>query len=403
VQNLPKREMEDWLNGWMQFNENSEPPRMYHLWCAISVIGSALQRKCKLNWGTLTFYPNMYIVLVGPSGKCRKGTAMGPALSILEELNVNLAAESITREALIRELKNANYSDPDPSMQTLGAQHSSLTIFAPELTVFLGYHNHQLLSDLTDWYDCRNKWTYRTKNMGTDKIVGVYVNLIGATTPDLIRTTMPLDAIGGGLTSRMIFVYENKKYKTEPCPFLSNEDLLLRKKLFSDLEQIAQLRGEFTVTENFLARWIEWYTAQESNPPFDDSMFAGYIERRPNHVMKLSMIVNASRTNEMKITRGDLNRAIKILTDTEINMPATFAGVGKYEHADVLARVMEEIGLAGEITLEHLQAKFARDASSFVLDQIISTLDAMGFVDKVNVGNDLVLRYNPRCEVEEEE
>jgi hypothetical protein len=403
VQNLPKREMEDWLNGWMQFNENSEPPRMYHLWCAISVIGSALQRKCKLNWGTLTFYPNMYIVLVGPSGKCRKGTAMGPALSILEELNVNLAAESITREALIRELKNANYSDPDPSMQTLGAQHSSLTIFAPELTVFLGYHNHQLLSDLTDWYDCRNKWTYRTKNMGTDKIVGVYVNLIGATTPDLIRTTMPLDAIGGGLTSRMIFVYENKKYKTEPCPFLSNEDLLLRKKLFSDLEQIAQLRGEFTVTENFLARWIEWYTAQESNPPFDDSMFAGYIERRPNHVMKLSMIVNASRTNEMKITRGDLDRAIKILTDTEINMPATFAGVGKYEHADVLARVMEEIGLAGEITLEHLQAKFARDASSFVLDQIIQTLDAMGFVDQVNVGNDLILRYNPRCEAEEEE
>ena len=402
MNNLPDRELEDWIDGWMQFTEKSEPPKMYHLWCAISIIASALQRKCKLEWGTLTFYPNMYIVLVGPSGRCRKGTAMSPALNILEELGVKLAAESITREALIRELKNANFSDPSPELGSLGTQHSSLTIFAPELTVFLGYHNHQLLSDLTDWYDCRNKWTYRTKNMGTDKIIGVYVNLIGATTPDLIRTTMPLDAIGGGLTSRMIFVFERNKYKTEPCPFLSSRDLALREALFSDLEQINQMRGKFTVTENFLELWIKWYNAQEGNPPFQDNMFAGYFERRPNHIMKLSMIVCASRTNDMRITKKDLERAIEILGQTEINMPATFAGVGKYEHADTLSRVMETVALNKEMSEEELQGMFARDASSFILNQIIMTMENMGFVDVVTRGGEKILRYNPKCEEEEE-
>ena len=397
MNNLPEREIGDWIDGWMQFTEKSEPPKMYHLWCAISIIASALQRKCKLEWGTLTFYPNMYIVLVGPSGRCRKGTAMSPALNILEELGVKLAAESITREALIRELKNANFSDPSPELGTLGTQHSSLTIFAPELTVFLGYHNHQLLSDLTDWYDCRNKWTYRTKNMGTDKIIGVYVNLIGATTPDLIRTTMPLDAIGGGLTSLMIFVFERNKYKTEPCPFLSERDLALREALFSDLEQINQMRGKFTVTEDFLELWIRWYNQQENNPPFQDNMFSGYFERRPNHIMKLSMIVCASRTNDMNITKKDLERAIDILTQTEVNMPATFAGVGKYEHADTLSRVMETVALHKEITEEELQGMFARDASSFVLNQIITTMENMGFVDVIIRGGEKLLRYNPEC------
>lgn len=397
---LLERENEDWIDAYMSFNERSEPPRMYHLWCAISVIAAAMQRKCKLEWGTLTFYPNMYIVLVGPSGRCRKGTAMGPALSFVEELGIKLAAEAITREALIRELKNANYSDPDPTLGTLGTQHSSLTIFAPELTVFLGYHNHQLLSDLTDWYDCRSKWTYRTKNMGTDKIIGVFVNLIGATTPDLIRTTLPLDAIGGGLTSRMIFVFERNKYKTEPCPFLSADEMLLRKKLFADLEQIHQMRGKFSVTEDFLELWIKWYTENDGNPPFQDNMFAGYFERRPNHIMKLSMILNASRTNSMRIERCDLERAIDILERTEINMPATFAGVGKYEHADVISHVMEEIGMAKEISFDDLQARFFRDVNSFTMNQIIETLERMNFVTKVVTGGKTLLRYNPECDGE---
>ena len=394
---LPKRETEDWIDAYMQFNERSEPPKMYHMWCAISVIASALQRKCKLDWGTLTFFPNMYVVLVGPSGRCRKGTAMGPALNFVEELGIKLAAEAITREALIRELKNANYSDPDPTLGTLGTQHSSLTIFAPELTVFLGYHNHQLLSDLTDWYDCRSKWTYRTKNMGTDKIIGVFVNLIGATTPDLIRTTLPLDAIGGGLTSRMIFVYERDKHHTEPCPFLSEEDMLLRKKLFADLEQIHQMRGKFSVTERFLELWIKWYTEQDGNPPFQDNMFSGYFERRPNHIMKLSMILSASRSNSMKIKKCDLERAIDILNHTEVNMPSTFAGVGKYEHADVLAHVMEEVGLAGEITVDQLQARFFRDVNSFTLNQIVETMEKMDYVKVIHKGGTTLLRYNPNC------
>ena len=394
---LPDRKCEDWIDGWMQYTENTEPPKMYHMWCAISIIASALQRKCKLEWGTITFYPNMYIVLVGPSGRCRKGTAMGPALHLLEDLNIKLAAEAITREALIRELKNANNSDPGVEIGTLGTQHSSLTIFAPELTVFLGYHNHQLLSDLTDWYDCRNKWTYRTKNMGTDKIIGVYVNLIGATTPDLIRTTMPLDAIGGGLTSRMIFVYEKQKYKTAPLPFLREEERQLYRKLQSDLEQIHLLSGNFKVTDDFLDLWVNWYMTTDGNPPFQDNMFAGYFERRPNHVMKLSMIVNASRTNSMTMCAADLERAIAILEATEKNMPNVFAGVGKYQHADTLANVMQEVAMREETSMAELQSIFARDVSPRDLDDIISTLSSMGFVRKVMKGSELVLEYNAEC------
>lgn len=389
---MSERLLPDWIDAFMDYSENSEPPHTFRLWSAISVISAALQRKCCVEWGSITFYPNMFVVLVAPSGKARKGTAMSYASEMLEDLPLSMAAESITREALIGELVNsvkAYQLDANDIMR----YHSSLTVFAPELTVFLGYNNHSLMSDLTDWYDCRSKWIYRTKHMGTDEINGVYVTLFGATTPELIRTTLPLDAIGGGLTSRMIFVFEPKKGKIVPDPFLSDKELLLRQKLKADIERIHCLRGTFKVTKSFVEKWTEWYIAQEENPPFDDHRFSGYIERRPNHVMKLSMIVNASRSDKMIITDEDLERAITILEYTERKMVNTFSGVGKSTNADLITRVMTEIGIKKEILLSRLQTMFYFDADKKTLEGVVETLQSMKYLKVTQQGKDKLLIY----------
>lgn len=390
---MSERLLPDWIDAFMDYTDNSEPPHSFRLWSAISVISAALQRKCYLEWGSITFYPNMYVVLVAPSGKARKGTAMAFASEMLEDLPLSLAAESITREALIGELVNAvkTYQLTPTDIMRF---HSSLTIFAPELTVFLGYNNHALMSDLTDWYDCRNKWIYRTKHMGTDEINGVYVSLFGATTPELIRTTLPLDAIGGGLTSRMIFVFEPKKGKIVPDPFLSDAELELRQKLKADLERIHALRGTFKVTRSFVERWTEWYVAQEDNPPFDDHRFSGYIERRPNHAMKLSMILNVSRSNNMTISKEDLDRAITVLEFTERKMIHTFSGVGKSSNADLITRVMTEIAAKRSILLSKLQSMFYFDADSKTMESVVETLRTMKFIIvKQGPGKDKTITY----------
>ena len=375
---MPTRNLDDWLESYLQFTDNSEPPILFHTWTALSVLAAALQRKCSLPWGTLRFFPNMYVVLVAPSGKARKGTAMGPGMDFLEDLGINMAAESTTRESLIREIKNSN----DTIIHADGTTefHSSLTIYSQELTVFLGYQNRQLMSDLTDWYDCRKRWTYRTKNMGTDDIIGLWVNLIGATTPELIQTSMPLDAIGGGLTSRMIFVFEYKKKKITPVPFLSKEELDLREKLLMDLEQIHMIQGEFKVTDDFLNLWISWYTAQEGNPPFVDDRFNGYFERRPSHAMKLSMISSVSRSSSLLLKQEDLERAIRILESTEVKMRYTFSGVGKSDNADVVNRVMVEIGIQKTCTFAHLMGRFYRDVDKIMLGNILQSLEAMKYI-----------------------
>lgn len=374
-----QKRVDDWIDGYLQYTENSEPPTMYKRWTAISCIAACLQRKCFLEWGELTFYPNMYVVLVGPSGKCRKGTAMGVGARFLRDLGIPLAAEAITREALIRELKESTEQTIDTKTGDVD-YHASLTIYSQELTVFLGYNNLQLISDITDWYDCRDNWTYRTKNMGTDEIVGVWVNLIGATTPDLVRSALPQDAVGGGLSSRIIFVYEHNKSKTVAAPFLTTEDQHLREKLQHDLEDIYTMRGRFKITDDFLEAWVKWYEAQEGNPPFNLEQFQGYIHRRPNHILKLCMILSASSRTDMVITSEILDRAIDILTKTEKNMPHTFAGYGKASTAELISKLMSIIGMQGEITkTELLQKQHYNIEDLEQLDKAISTLVKMEF------------------------
>ncbi len=390
------RHLPDWITGFMELTENSEPPRMFRLWTAISVVAAALQRKCCLRWGSLDFYPNLYVVLVAPSGKARKGTAMIPGLRLLRKVGIKLAANATTREKLIQDLKLSNVLEGDPSAGQIDV-HSSLTVFSKELTVFLGYQNKELMANLTDWYDCDDDWEYRTKTQGIDNIKGVWVNLIGATTPELIQTSMPQDAIGGGLTSRMVFVYEQRKEKLVIVPGLSEKERELMEHLTLDLDKLHMLRGEFQITKGYLEMFSEWRVAQEDNPPFKEPRFAGYFERRPAHVLKISMIMSTSRDKKPEdrftIDEQDLERTLEILNQTEKKMPLTFSGLGKSTIASTLASVMAEVALRKKVTFEELMSIFYYDADKWTMDKIVQTMEAMKFVSIGHEGSKQIITY----------
>jgi len=360
------------------------------------MIAACMKRKCFLKWEK-EIYPNMYIVLVGPAGKCRKGTAMGPGMVFLNQLGIRLSAEATTREALIKALEESK--DVIENTNGLMIMHSSLTIFSQELTVFLGYNNVQLMSDLTDWYDCRDKWTYRTKGQGTDEIVGVWVNLIGATTPELVQTTLPKDAIGGGLTSRMIFVYEENKAKVSPIPFLNSREIELEADLKLDLEEISMMMGEFHPDQGFIDKWIEWYPQQDANPPFKELHLQGYNSRRQTHALKLSMILNASRGGDMILTAQDLNRAISTIEEIEVNMAKTFSGYGLGRSSEVMSRIITEIAICKQIRFSDLLLRFKNDVDDQGhLIRIVVTLERMKICKVVTDADhkDMTITYTPR-------
>lgn len=355
------RALDDWLTAYMAFTEESEPPVLYREWTAMFTIASALKRKVYLPQGLRKpIYPNLYVVLVGHPGRCRKGTAMQTAKDLIETVGISVAPSSITIEALFNEIQDAGIDGVDEYGNPIF--HSSLSIMSEELMVFLDYNNGKFLSSLTDLYDCADHWEYKTKNMGSNEIIGVWLNLLGATTPHLIQTALPPDSIGGGLASRMVFVYEtNRAKKVGLRTTLTPKEQALKTKLVEDLRDIHLMRGRYTLSTEAEKWFDDWYMSLDNTLPSLPPSFEGYINRRPTHLQKAAMILSASRGSTRKIEVGDFERALDLHKRTEVKMGRTFAGVGVSRLSGVIEKMKHYIAQEKILPLTQLHIEFGAD------------------------------------------
>jgi len=375
------RNLSDWLDSFVELTErcNKEPPVLFRKWAGISAIASALQRKVRLELGiSLTFYPNLYIVLVGPSAT-GKGTAMKFASDIIEQIpTIRMSAQATSLQALIRRMKETNLTDID---LVTGEQqyHSSLTIFSTEFTVFLGYHNQELIAALCEWYDCPSRWSYETIARKKEEIVGVWVNLFASTTPDSIQASLPIESIGGGLTSRIIFVVEEKRNELVIIPTRTEYELTLQQKLINDLESISQLSGRVQYTEQFLREYSLWCKHADEHKPFHDKKFDGYCGRRRKHLLTLSMICSASHSDEMMMCSEDIQRAIYLLAEVEVKMGTVFKGMGRSDLSGLISDsvIYFTTSKIKEIPLWQYAKHFEGDMDKFMMERVLMTLEAM--------------------------
>lgn len=377
------RELPDWLAGYLEYTEPSEPPRSYHLWCGLSLIAGALQRKVYLPWGIgQVIYPNMFVVLVGASGRTRKGVALGIAKDLLVNVSgVSCAPEASSREAMILAMKRAVTNFEDPSDHKIKF-HCSLTAFSEELSVLLGQSDIKLLANLTDWFDSKDEWAYETIGRGRDALQGLCFNLLGATAPDWLQSMLPAEAVGGGFTSRVIFVVEERKGKTVPKHDPSVQEIELKESLIRDLDRISQLKGSVNFSPAGEKAYIDWYVEQDQllakgQMAVDDTRFAGYCERRATHIRKLMILSSASRGDSMQLTEEDFQSSKEILGAAESKMHKTFGGLGKSKHGDVTEPVMDYIRNLGVTTRSVLMARFYRDLDADTLRRIEEQLTQM--------------------------
>lgn len=377
----------DFLDKYLEFVENTEPAYLYNVWCALSAVASVLQRKCWLEWGHDKIHTNMYIVLVGPPG-ARKGTAMKPTQALLRDVGIKFAAESATKEALIREFEDCDEIEIDKNNINTLLSHSSLTAFLEELTVFMRTGDNLFVSFLNRWYDCPDPFTYNTIKGGSVDIPNLWFNLLGATTPELMRSNLSVDVIGSGFPSRVVFVYASTKRKVIARPDTRPELKDMHRSLVETLSKINLLRGTFKYTEAYMKAYEKWYVTQEDDKNLkslaNNGMFEGYLNRRPTHLRKVSMALNASRGGHMVLDLEDFLRAKDLLEKTEVFMRQAFEGMGNSTNREQLTIVLRLIVQNKKMTLEQLQRLVILDVTASQLDEVLRALEIGGFIKRTN-------------------
>lgn len=388
------RLLDNWLTAYMAYTAESESPDEFHQWVAISTVAGVLRRNAYFDMGYFLLYPNLYIVLVSPAGRCRKSTAMRIARPMLAEIpGINFSVDSTTRERLIQDLTQC-YNDGQSAMTAYSSEFASLlTSSGMDMVVFL-----------TDLYDCPLEWTHRTKMSGTNKIKAPYLNLLAATTPDWIARAMPLDTIGVGLTARIIFVYSNEPRIKPPFPTLSPEQVELGEYLKKDLADISTINGQYNLEgheheprggtaaqydewheqDSAAARYDKWYKRRYDDGQFSDSRLSGYFERKSMHLLKTSMIVAASQRCDPIITIDDLNAAKALLDMIEERMTQVFVGVGKNPLAFDLEQSLATIlSNPNGVAFGTLLDMFKHSVRKQELEEVLETLRVTGHIRMV--------------------
>ena len=373
------RNLNDWLTSYMEYTDNTESAKIFHKWIGISAIASSLRRKVWFNFGRIPVFPNLFIILVAEPGLARKTQALSFGENLLTEIpGVVLSADAITVQALLDDIEGSTKTDLMPDSTTF--THASLTISSGEFESFLGdkKDNSKMIITLTDLFDCKQRpFKYRTKNSGTNVIPHPFLNLVAATTPTSIANSMPATAIGGGLTSRTIYIWAPGKEKKIAVPEIDNSIKELEKALIQDLSVIARIAGEYNYTTDSRAWWESFYQSYEELHPdriCKDPTFNGWYSRKPLFMLKLALICAASESNNTAITPNNFIRAKTLLEEAEKSMVNTFSSVGRSDITADTGAVRDLLKSYKNISERKLLQMVWRDIDARKFDNIIQTI-----------------------------
>lgn len=364
------RILPNWLEAYLAYTYSSESPEVFHFWVGVSIITGALRRNVWFDHSYFKVWPNQYITLVSPPGKCKKSTSMRIGKSFLEKVpTVKWGVDSTSRERLINDLATSFVDN-----------QSSMTAHSSELGSMFTTSGMDMVLFLTDIYDSPDEWVHRTKTSGTSKIRYPCLNLLAATTDAWMSTAMPLSTVGIGLTSRTIYVFSDQPRVRPPIPKLSKEQQQLRELLDADLQNISTIEGEYTFSPDAWEYYDHWY---EYVRPHDNvnayPHLAGFYERKHIHAIKLSMALSAAVSSELIITKDTIATAIDKLTALERPMGQVFSAVGRNPLAADYYTVLAFIA-ADNRKMSELMDKFKHNLRKDELEEIIQGLLTIGAI-----------------------
>lgn len=358
----------NWLKAYMDYTRDSESPTPFHFWTGVSVIAGALRRRVWIDMKKFDWVPNFYIILVGPAGVAAKSTSLGMGMRLLAKVpQIKWGPESMTWQKLTKSLSDSveyvQYTN-ELGQQTQIAM-SANTMEVSELGTMLKPDDTAMVSFLIRMWDGqRGKFRHDTITGGLVEIDNPWLNIMAATTPDWLQDNFSESMIGGGLVSRIVFVYGDKKRALVPYPdevIPPAQYAALEQSLIDDLGAIAKLSGPYRLSP-FARQWGRaWYidhNNQSLRPGHLNSpRFNGYLARKQTHLHKVALILAAAKRDVTVIEEEDLIEADQLLVGIEHDMLKVFESIGASDQKNHVDELVNIIKYYGQLTNSGLWTK----------------------------------------------
>ena len=385
-----ERKCKNWLLSFRDWTlPRSEAKETFIFWTGLFILASAVRRKIyipKTVLGSWEVAPYLYIMFVAPAGKARKTTTLSYVDDLLlNEIGIKKASAAMTQQVLMKRIADS----PD----------ASISIKVGEFGTFFNPSKDVMIDFLTALFDGAKRHDSDTLSRDIEYAERPCINLLAATTPKWIAENLSENAIGGGFASRVIFIFEDTVRRRKLLYHIGPDKVdfkkldVIYKNLFTDLLHISQnLEGEFEMTKEAEVFIDTWYKKYADKPTIPDPRLVGYHERKPAYVFKLAMLCHIAYSDELIISKPDLEQAIAILGQVEGKMLQTFQAIGKNPHTLDLDAIREFVeahdnGVAPNVLRKH----FKHVATPKMLEELITFLVVIGDIVEMNVNGVITL------------
>lgn len=347
------RKLGNWISSFLDYASFGEAPRHMYFWAGVSAVAGALRRKVWIDQAYFRWYPNFYICLVAPPGIVSKSTTAGVAMNLLRRVpGAKFGPDVVTWPALVEA-----FAESTEAFEYNGEYHpmSAMTLESSEFGNLLDPNDKQMVDLLVSLWDGKQgSFKKSTKHSGSDEVQNPWINLIACTTPSWIAGNFPEYMIGGGFTSRTIFVYADSKarYVAYPGLVVPRDLKEMENDLVNDLTHISEnLAGEYKLSAGAVEWGEKWYHQHYTtrSATLDPERFGGYIARKQTHIHKLAMVLAASGSDEMVITADHLDVAYTMITDLEPDMQFVFSKIGRSDMSMYAEKIIHFVKSKGRV------------------------------------------------------
>lgn len=387
---------DNWLQTYLRWAGRNESPELFHFWVGATIISTVLERKviCPI---LFDLHPNMFTVLVAGSQKCRKSTAIAFGVDLLEQMENPpfVMSQKMTPEAMI-----SGFAERAKEIHArTGEPRATGLIVADELSTYLDKHAVQsgMIPILLKFHDCTHPFEYRTKARGLEELPRPYVCLLAGTAPEYLRTSLPIEEAGGGMLARTMLVYQENPGKPQPFLHLDKSFDNLETALVKDLDKIAELEGDITLSEdahNWYDSWYkdEWYNGK-GQPISKDPALRHYYNKKPDHLSTLAIIISVAESDNLEIDTHHFEKAKGILKSTEKLMHKAVGELVKQGMGEVIKTVKDAIifldSRKQKPTLRNIMRMTQNIADVQEVKDALETLKTSGSISTKTVDNEI--------------
>lgn len=355
-----------------------EPPAVFNTWVGLAVLSAATQRRVYLDEGNTKLYPNLFVVLVAPSG-VGKGQSMRAAIPLMEASGVTVSPDKLTAARFLQSMQAATKMDGQGMV-------TPYVIWAEEFPSFLGSDAYKsgMLADLTAIYDCPTEWTKETKNKGHDRLVRPYPVMLAGTTAQGLFDVLPPGAASQGFTARLMFVHASYNTHRTPEKLWTSMHEKLQAALAADIRHIAELQGAMQLTEIAKTLWIDYYMYRPSpQDEFGDIRLQGYAARKPLYIKKLAMLLSVSESDRLVVEAHHIEAAKTLLEDVDRGLREVYSEMAPssvVQHYSKIVRKLKRKG--GSMAHSELMRYFAYALDAREFREAMDALRDMGLVEQ---------------------